>query len=110
LIARKKAFRAHAFEYTCAKADIDHRLTKPKLARRPLASDAQKTSGKRWQCGQDDGKIEPPDALRDLPAPASWNGCGQDDWPASQRDFVFGNTPATDRPQDQPSDRATTKD
>jgi hypothetical protein len=39
---------------------------------------------------------------------ASWNGRGQDDWPASQRDFVF--TPATDRPQDQPSDRATTKD
>src|SRR3974390_2875080 len=30
LIARKKPFRAHAFEYTCAKADIDHRLTKPK--------------------------------------------------------------------------------
>jgi hypothetical protein len=22
--------RTHAFEYTCAKADIDHRLTKPK--------------------------------------------------------------------------------
>jgi transposase InsO family protein len=30
LIARKEPFRAHAFEYTCAKADIDHRLTKPK--------------------------------------------------------------------------------
>ena len=30
LIAREKPFRAHAFEYTCAKADIDHRLTKPK--------------------------------------------------------------------------------
>jgi transposase InsO family protein len=30
LIARKQPFRAHAFEYTCAKADIDHRLTKPK--------------------------------------------------------------------------------
>jgi hypothetical protein len=29
LIARKQPFRAHAFEYTCAKADIDHRLTKP---------------------------------------------------------------------------------
>lgn len=23
-------FRAHAFEYACAKADIDHRTTKPK--------------------------------------------------------------------------------
>jgi transposase InsO family protein len=30
LIARKQPFRAHAFEYTCAEADIDHRLTKPK--------------------------------------------------------------------------------
>ena len=30
LIARKEPFRAHAFEYTCATADIDHRLTKPK--------------------------------------------------------------------------------
>jgi transposase InsO family protein len=30
LIAHKQPFRAHAFEYTCAKADIDHRLTKPK--------------------------------------------------------------------------------
>jgi transposase InsO family protein len=30
LIARKEPFRAHAFEYTCTKADIDHRLTKPK--------------------------------------------------------------------------------
>ena len=30
LTARKQPFRAHAFEYTCAKADIDHRLTKPK--------------------------------------------------------------------------------
>ena len=30
LIARKEPFRAHAFEYTCANADIDHRLTKPK--------------------------------------------------------------------------------
>jgi transposase InsO family protein len=30
LIARKEPFRAHAFVYTCAHADIDHRLTKPK--------------------------------------------------------------------------------
>ena len=30
LIARKEPFRAHAFVYTCAKADIEHRLTKPK--------------------------------------------------------------------------------
>ena len=30
MIARKKPFRAHAFEYACALADIDHRLTKPK--------------------------------------------------------------------------------
>ena len=30
LMARKQPFRAHAFEYTCAKADIDHRFTKPR--------------------------------------------------------------------------------
>ena len=30
MIARKEPFRAHAFEYACALADIDHRLTKPK--------------------------------------------------------------------------------
>jgi transposase InsO family protein len=30
LIANKQPFRAHAFEYACAPADIDHRLTKPK--------------------------------------------------------------------------------
>ena len=30
MIACKEPFRAHAFEYTCALADIDHRLTKPK--------------------------------------------------------------------------------
>ena len=30
LMAHKQRFRAHAFEYACAKADIDHRLTKPK--------------------------------------------------------------------------------
>ena len=29
-IERGELFRAHAFEYTCARADIDHRLTKPK--------------------------------------------------------------------------------
>ena len=27
---RGEVLRAHAFEYACAKADIDHRLTKPK--------------------------------------------------------------------------------
>jgi transposase InsO family protein len=30
MIARKEPFRAHSFEYACALADIDHRLTKPK--------------------------------------------------------------------------------
>ena len=30
MIKRKEPFRAHAFEYACAIADIDHRLTKPK--------------------------------------------------------------------------------
>ena len=30
MIARKEPFRTHAFEYACALADIDHRLTKPK--------------------------------------------------------------------------------
>jgi transposase InsO family protein len=30
MIERKKPFRAHAFEYACALAGIDHRLTKPK--------------------------------------------------------------------------------
>ena len=30
MITRKEPFRAHAFEYACALADIDHRLTKPK--------------------------------------------------------------------------------
>lgn len=30
MIERKELFRAHAFELACAKADIDHRLTKPK--------------------------------------------------------------------------------
>jgi transposase InsO family protein len=30
MIARKGRFRAHAFEYACALADIDHRLTKPR--------------------------------------------------------------------------------
>jgi transposase InsO family protein len=30
MIARKEPFRAHAFEYACALADTDHRLTKPK--------------------------------------------------------------------------------
>jgi transposase InsO family protein len=29
-LERGEIFRAHAFEYACAKADIDHRLTKPK--------------------------------------------------------------------------------
>ena len=29
-IAKGELFRAHAFEYACAKADIDHRTTKPK--------------------------------------------------------------------------------
>ena len=28
-MAAGEVFRAHAFEYACAKADIDHRLTKP---------------------------------------------------------------------------------
>jgi transposase InsO family protein len=28
-LARNESFRAHAFELACAKADIDHRLTKP---------------------------------------------------------------------------------
>jgi transposase InsO family protein len=30
MIERKEPFRAHAFEYACARTDIDHRLTKPK--------------------------------------------------------------------------------
>ncbi|WP_395696645.1 IS481 family transposase [Methylocella sp.] len=30
MIARKEPFRAHAFEYACALADVDHRLTRPK--------------------------------------------------------------------------------
>ncbi|MGD9541838.1 MAG: integrase core domain-containing protein, partial [Methylocystis sp.] len=30
MLADGKPFRAHAFEYACARADIDHRLTKPK--------------------------------------------------------------------------------
>jgi transposase InsO family protein len=30
MIERKEPFRAHAFEYACALANIDHRLTKPK--------------------------------------------------------------------------------
>ena len=29
-MAKGEIFRAHAFEYACAKADIDHRTTKPK--------------------------------------------------------------------------------
>ena len=29
-MAKGEVFRAHAFEYACAKADIDHRTTKPK--------------------------------------------------------------------------------
>lgn len=29
-IANRELFRAHAFEPACAKADIDHRTTKPK--------------------------------------------------------------------------------
>ncbi|NQW10836.1 MAG: transposase, partial [Alphaproteobacteria bacterium] len=29
-MAKGELFRAHAFEYACAKADIDHRTTKPK--------------------------------------------------------------------------------
>lgn len=29
-MANGELFRAHAFEYACAKADIDHRTTKPK--------------------------------------------------------------------------------
>ncbi len=30
MIARRRLFHAHAFEYACALNDIDHRLTKPK--------------------------------------------------------------------------------
>ena len=30
MIANRKPFLAHAFEYACAQNDIDHRLTKPK--------------------------------------------------------------------------------
>jgi transposase InsO family protein len=30
MLARKELFRCHAFPYMCAKADIDHRLTKPR--------------------------------------------------------------------------------
>jgi transposase InsO family protein len=30
VIEQKQPFRAHAFEYACALADIDQRLTKPK--------------------------------------------------------------------------------
>jgi transposase InsO family protein len=30
MIANRKLFLAHAFEYACALNDIDHRLTKPK--------------------------------------------------------------------------------
>ena len=30
MIAHKEPFRAHSFEYACALANIDHRLTKPK--------------------------------------------------------------------------------
>ncbi|PWB83089.1 MAG: IS481 family transposase [Methylocystaceae bacterium] len=30
MLADGKPFRAHAFEYACAQADVDHRLTKPK--------------------------------------------------------------------------------
>jgi transposase InsO family protein len=30
MIECQQPFRAHAFEYACALADIDHRLTKPK--------------------------------------------------------------------------------
>jgi len=30
MIERKEPFRAHAFEYACARTEIDHRLTKPK--------------------------------------------------------------------------------
>ncbi|MFG1352828.1 hypothetical protein V5F48_24810, partial [Xanthobacter autotrophicus ATCC 700552] len=29
-MAKGERFRAHAFEYACAQADIDHRTTKPK--------------------------------------------------------------------------------
>jgi len=29
VLAAGEVFRAHAFELTCAKAEIDHRLTKP---------------------------------------------------------------------------------
>jgi transposase InsO family protein len=30
MIEQKQPFQAHAFEYACALAGIDHRLTKPK--------------------------------------------------------------------------------
>jgi hypothetical protein len=30
MIERKEPFREHAFEYACAVANIEHRLTKPK--------------------------------------------------------------------------------
>ena len=29
-MAQEKPFQAHAFEYACARCDIDHRLTKPR--------------------------------------------------------------------------------
>jgi len=33
MLVEGKSFRAHAFEHACARADIDHRLTKPKHPR-----------------------------------------------------------------------------
>jgi transposase InsO family protein len=30
MIAQRRLFRAHAFEYACALNDVDHRLTKPR--------------------------------------------------------------------------------
>jgi len=30
MLAEGRRFRAHAFEFACARADIDHRLTEPK--------------------------------------------------------------------------------
>ena len=30
MIASRRLFHAHAFEYACALNDVDHRLTKPK--------------------------------------------------------------------------------
>jgi transposase InsO family protein len=30
MLETKESFWAHAFEYACARTDVDHRLTKPK--------------------------------------------------------------------------------